>query len=368
MEYLKANKTIFIFLAIGMIAITGCRKDDHLEFPAPNTGGTGTGGSGGGVGEPIYTPVSGTYWTDINPEPGDRIQVLATVEDKLFVSHLWTAGLSALYNGTTFAYCNQTILDFGSGSGLHKMQQSSDGTWLASGSMGAYGAYSWDGTNAGYPWGTAGYVLTNAYAAVKLGSETFIACGASPRVRSNGVQVGNDLDGPAYDLIEFEGELIAGGGFSTSGATAVNNVARWNGLEWLPLGTGLDGTVADLDIWEGKLVAVGSFEQNGDGNTDCKHVAVWDGVSWEPLGTGLSGSVVVGRKALNNGTELIIGGTFSYGGGVLSPNVIKWNGTNYEALAGGAPESIGEMAIYDGDLYISNQFLITNTNFLLRLD
>lgn len=355
------KSSIVLVAILGLIAVTGCRKEKLLEFPAPLTGGNGSGGSS-------FTPVTGTTWTDINPDPTDRINTLATVDNKLFVSKLWFGGINALYNGSTFSYCNQTIATFGSGSGLEKMQQSSNGEWFATGSMGAYGVYSYDVSDPGYPWDAPTTLFTNANSAVKVDGVLYTGCSIAPYIRALGSQVGNDLDGNVSDLIEFNGELIAGGNFANSGPTSVNNIAKWNGIEWLPLGTGLDGTVVDLELYDGKLIAVGSFNQNGDGNVNCSRVAVWDGSTWEPLGTGLTGGSNSARKALANGDELFIGGSFDSGGGVLSPNVIKWTGTDYESVAGGAPAFIGEMAIYDGKLYVANQFIIANSNFLLRLD
>jgi hypothetical protein len=204
---------------------------------------------------------------------------------------------------------------------------------------------------------------------MKFNGDTYIACGTSPRVRTSGVGVGDNFDNSVYDLIEFNGELIAGGSFDNAGATVLNGVAKWDGISWQPLDMGLDGTVFDLEIWDDKLVAVGSFEGSIAGNMNCNGVAVWNGLSWDAMGTGLSGTFgIQALKALANGPELIIGGSFSSGNGVLSPNVIKWNGSNFEAIAGGVPEPIGEIAISAGKLYIANAYIISNSNFLLRLD
>lgn len=366
MEFTSQIRRVLLGLSSLVIMITvGCKKDDPLEFPKPHTGGTGSDSPSVNV----YTPpISGTGWIDISPNPNYRLNALATINNKLFFSLTNINYISGFYNGNGFNYCAQGFASFGSGSGIEKIQQSSNGDWLGTGSMGPYGVYSFDTSDESYPWGTQGYTSTNTYAAVSFQGDIFVTCGAAPRVRKAGVQAGDDLDASVFDLIEYNGELYAGGAFENSGANPMKGVAKWDGTNWQPVGSGLDGTVLDLEIYNGNLIAVGNFDQNGNGNTDCRNIASWNGSTWTPLGTGLNGFSDAGRKALANGSELIIGGTFETAGGVNSPNVVKWNGTNYEAIAGGAPESIGEIAIVNGILYVANQFELTNSNFLLRLN
>jgi hypothetical protein len=60
--------------------------------------------------------------------------------------------------------------------------------------------------------------------------------------------------------------LIAGGTFTSAGATITNRIARWNGSSWFSLGTGMTGTnpcVASLLTWQNILVAGGSFSSAG---------------------------------------------------------------------------------------------------------
>ncbi len=78
-------------------------------------------------------------------------------------------------------------------------------------------------------------------------------------------------------LSEYNGDLIAGGGF-------YNGVAKWNGSQWDTLGGGLWGSshiVYDLENYNGKLYAGGAFEYAGD--TDAWNIASWDGSTWQNL-------------------------------------------------------------------------------------
>jgi hypothetical protein len=112
MDFLKLNKIWFGVLLFGLVTITSCRKEDPLELPAPNSGGAPPIAGGSGVG-PSVPPVTGSLWTDITPNAGDRIEVLATINNQLLISHLWSGGLSAIYSNGTFNYCLQSIGSFG---------------------------------------------------------------------------------------------------------------------------------------------------------------------------------------------------------------------------------------------------------------
>jgi hypothetical protein len=47
------------------------------------------------------------------------------------------------------------------------------------------------------------------------------------------------------------GELIAGGVFTTAGGMGANYVARWNGSIWQPLGGGMSSSVSALTVYNG---------------------------------------------------------------------------------------------------------------------
>ena len=98
--------------------------------------------------------------------------------------------------------------------------------------------------------------------------------------------------GSVRAFTEYDGALIAAGGFSSIGGVNANNIASWNGTEWAPLGTGISGyaAVSALAVYSGKLVAGGAFTVAG--GVSARGFAIWDGVEWNPVGTGINfGSV-----------------------------------------------------------------------------
>jgi hypothetical protein len=56
------------------------------------------------------------------------------------------------------------------------------------------------------------------------------------------------------------GDLVAGGLFTTAGGQPANRIARWNGSAWSPLGSGMNNAVNALAMLpNGDLVAGGDF-------------------------------------------------------------------------------------------------------------
>jgi hypothetical protein len=129
----------------------------------------------------------------------------------------------------------------------------------------------------------------------------------------------NDGSGPA---------LYAGGVFSTSGPSAVQNIARWNGTAWLPVGTGINGAVLEMAPYDdGRarvLLVAGNFTMAG-GSAAVK-LAKWDGTAWWPVADSFNGTV----SALTTfgdatGLYVYIAGTFSTIGGVSAPGLVRWS-------------------------------------------
>ena len=73
------------------------------------------------------------------------------------------------------------------------------------------------------------------------------------------------------------GDVYAGGDFTTAGGAAANRIARWNGTAWSPLGTGVSNVVNGLTVGPtGKLYVGGAFTTTGDGSKAMAHVGIYD--------------------------------------------------------------------------------------------
>jgi hypothetical protein len=91
-----------------------------------------------------------------------------------------------------------------------------------------------------------------------------------------------------YGLAVYGGDLIAGGSFTMADTVSANRIASWDGFDWAPLGNGMDNDVWVVDLYtpplspDPDLIAGGEFVQAGD--TLARHIAKWDGIEWLPLG------------------------------------------------------------------------------------
>jgi hypothetical protein len=105
---------------------------------------------------------------------------------------------------------------------------------------------------------------------------------------------GSFSDSGVRDLAIHNGLLVAGGSFSTVGATTVNNVAMWDGLTWSalsgPSGVGTDGPVFAVASHWGFLFAGGDFSSAG--GQAVTNIARWNGSAWSDVpGGGFTGVV-----------------------------------------------------------------------------
>jgi hypothetical protein len=124
------------------------------------------------------------------------------------------------------------------------------------------------------------------------------------------------------------GDLVAGGVFTTAGGVAASRIARWDGTSWSPLGSGLGAALNDSVFAlatrpDGGLVAGGLFS-SAAGST-VNHIARWNGATWVPLGSGMNNGVLA-LASLPSG-DLVAGGQFTSAGGVVSAYWAHWTET-----------------------------------------
>jgi hypothetical protein len=76
-----------------------------------------------------------------------------------------------------------------------------------------------------------------------------------------------------YALTAWNGELIAGGSFTTAGGVTCNYIARWDGTSWEPLSSGMNTGVDALTVYNEELIAGGDFTTAG--SVACNKIARW---------------------------------------------------------------------------------------------
>lgn len=103
--------------------------------------------------------------------------------------------------------------------------------------------------------------------------------GTSAAALGTGVPVSVPIGWPGrVSALESIGNsLYVGGYFGTIDGVAVNNVAKYDGVNFSAMGDGLDNTVIDMLEFEGDLIIGGSFVNSGSSTVN--HIAKWEGVS-----------------------------------------------------------------------------------------
>jgi trimeric autotransporter adhesin len=161
--------------------------------------------------------------------------------------------------------------------------------------------------------------------------------------------LGSGMSDQVYALTVFDDgsgfgpALYAGGNFITASGETVWNIAKWDGAQWSPLGAGVNWTVFALTVFDdnsgsGPALYAGGLFNAADGQP-ASHIAKWDGGQWTPLGSGVSGGHVVALTVFDDnsgsGPGLYAGGWFTTAGGQPANRIAKWDGSQWSALGSG---------------------------------
>jgi hypothetical protein len=152
-----------------------------------------------------------------------------------------------------------------------------------------------------------------------------------------GLTVFDDGSGPA---------LWVAGGFTVIGGVQARHAASWNGTTWLPRHGNRDIRFArSFGAFENRLyisaiIGVAGFPR--------ELFARWAGSDWEIVGL-LDGSspAAAGMDVWDDGTglALYVTGRFTGINGVVSPNLARFDGENWSAVANGYPTTTGTTVV-----------------------
>jgi len=174
--------------------------------------------------------------------------------------------------------------------------------------------------------------------------------------------------GPVVDALAVIGnDLYVGGSFIKIGSDVFNRIARWNRLtqKWAVLkndttvgidshqGVYLSSGVSAMAVRGHDLYMGGKFTYAG--GIVANNIVKWNSLSnrWFPLGDGINGTV--SAIAVCNG-EIYIGGRFSTAGDVPANNVAKWNGHKWSALGSGVNNIVKTISCFGKEIYVGGSF------------
>jgi hypothetical protein len=158
-------------------------------------------------------------------------------------------------------------------------------------------------------------------------------------------ELGSGANVDVYALAaDANGNVYAGGGFTTAGGSPANYVAKWNGSTWTAL-PGISGDVHSLAIDAvGNVYAGGAFG-----------VAKWNGSTWSVIGALASGYVL--SLAIDAVGNVYAGGWFTTVNGDPFDNVAKWNGSSWSALGLGTNNDVFALTTdSSGNVYAGGAF------------
>jgi hypothetical protein len=149
-------------------------------------------------------------------------------------------------------------------------------------------------------------------------------------------RLGPNFGGAVYALAVYNGHLIAGGGFPHINGDTIRYVGEWDGIKWKPLGSGPNRSVTSLAVIGNDLYVGGTFDMV-DG-LPVGYIARWDGTTWHALSGGLN-STPWALTAYQG--QLIAGGSFDKADGALAPGIAAWNGSSWSSIGGGVGGGFG---------------------------
>jgi trimeric autotransporter adhesin len=163
-------------------------------------------------------------------------------------------------------------------------------------------------------------------------------------------RLGGGLNATVYDVVSYDGDLIAAGHFDFADGAPAAHLARWDGTTWLPLGDP-DADVNTLAVWDGDLI-IGGFFHNVGGEA-AERIAAWDGENWRALGNGFNSGV--NDLHVHEGA-LYAGGVFTTSGFTTTNRVARWSGSEWQHVGHGVDNIVYALGSHEGDLYVGGYF------------
>ena len=385
------------------------------------------GGAFTAIGNQSYSYVAmwdGSKWNSIGTFAGGVVQAFAIGGSKLYIGGLFTAingstaNRLAVWDGSTLSPIISASSTTGVNAAVYALAVSGNMLYVGGNNMIVDGvsnniiSFNLD-TNTWVAMGSSTvYGLNNSVRTIAVSGNNVYIGGffttfnnSSSPVTINRVAVWNTqtstwstltsggitgVSGNVYAIAIDGNNVYVGGGFTTAGNVAVNNIACWNQSTntWSALtdtNTSLDGvtgtsvTVYSLAVSSGKLYVGGIFSSAG-GNS-ISNIAVWQSSQWSAMGTGTSTGTTASATVFAiaaNASNVYAGGSFFVAGGVVCNRIATWNGSSWASIdntgsgyGNGLNGTVYAIAKSGNNIYVGGSFVSagsTLVNYIAKWD
>ncbi len=168
------------------------------------------------------------------------------------------------------------------------------------------------------------------------------------------------------DAVAMNGnDLYLGGDFTSAGGISANHIVHYNTAthRWSALGSGVNNRVYSI-VSNGRYVYVGG-DFSTAGGVIIAELAVFDNntQTWSKVGNATLVHAITSPSihalAFDSQGSLIVGGQFDSIGGLVTPNIAKWNGTSWSKMGSGLGNTNSEvdsLAVSGTDIYAGGTF------------
>jgi len=161
-------------------------------------------------------------------------------------------------------------------------------------------------------------------------------------------------DGHVNDVLTVDGKTYIAGGFANVGGTSgVGNIAYLNGGTWMDLDGGLNGEIHTIAVYNNELYVGGNFMGSVSGVAS-EGLIKWTGTEWQAVNTlGFYGEVYALQV---HNDKLYVGGHFEFPTGAIRGYLMAIDGTTGMMLPDFPMGPVHSLVIHDGELVIGGEF------------
>lgn len=154
--------------------------------------------------------------------------------------------------------------------------------------------------------------------------------------------------------------LYISGSFDQVNQQNTRCIIKYNGTTFDTLGGAIDNQwrglntptdIRSMAMFQNKLYVGGQFHKAGDYYTP--NLARWNGTNWDTVNF-KPNSIIEGMETYDN--ELYVCGSFDTIGGIKANNIAKFDGTNWHSLNFPFNDLITDIAIFQDTLYATGNF------------